>query len=68
MGRAEHIKCIAHTHADKIGVAWCGRRLVHEWAFVDIDHAVYTVEQKQRLVPCQACVAAICQILSNSES
>ncbi len=44
------------------GLSWCGRQLwSYEWAFVDLDHARRTVELGQRLVPCEACMAAAAQ-------
>lgn len=51
---------IEHTHeAKKREVFWCGAPWQHEWAFTSIDHAVYTVLNRDRLQPCPACVKAV---------
>jgi hypothetical protein len=55
----EHVKCIAHTHADLIGLSWCGKRVSHEWRFVNIDHAVYNALHEGRLLACAECIEAI---------
>lgn len=55
---------IRHTHDEKKATAWCGAALTLEFAFVSIDHAVYTVEQEQRIQPCPACVDAVTAVLA----
>jgi hypothetical protein len=53
-------KHISHTHADRKGEAWCGVRLqVFDWAFGDVDHAAYNMQQEGRLLPCPQCVGAV---------
>ena len=61
--RPDFVKCIRHTHADKKGRSWCGRRTSMEWVFQNIDHAAYTVAQEQRLQPCPDCLATVARIL-----
>jgi len=51
--RPEYIKCIQHTHVDLPETSWCGEKLFSfDWAFQDIDDAVYSVQQGSRQVPC----------------
>jgi hypothetical protein len=58
--RPEWIRCIKHTHADRLKESWCGRTLYSfDWAFQDIDHAVYSIQSEARQVPCPACLEAI---------
>ena len=57
--RPDYIKCIADTHADNKGKTWCGRTLVMEFAFVDIDHAAMNGRNKGRLVVCPECRDAV---------
>jgi hypothetical protein len=58
--RPDHIHCIAHTHAEKAGTAWCGRTLEpFEWRFLDIDHAAYNGLAQGRTQTCAACVNAV---------
>ena len=64
--RAEYIKCIQHTHAEKQKTSWCGKQLFSfDWVFQDIDHATYNVMSGGRQVPCPECVNAIFGILKN---
>ena len=60
MSRPDHVKCIAHTHAELEGQSWCGRKIDGvEWAFVDVDHAAYAARSGERLTPCEGCVAEV---------
>lgn len=53
---------IRHTSIDQNKTSWCGVVLhSFDWAFVSIDHAVYSARHEDRLQPCPLCVAAICQ-------
>ena len=54
----EYEKHIAHTHKEKEGTSWCGEK-IYEWAFVNIDHAVYNTYNMGRLIPCERCAAAV---------
>jgi len=49
--REEWIKCIRRADSK----AFCGRDITHDWAFVDLQHALRTEEQGGRLVPCAEC-------------
>lgn len=60
------IKHIQHTHADKIGTAWCGRRIAG-FAFQDIDHAAYNGMANGRLVACKQCTKAIIRCLTEGQ-
>jgi hypothetical protein len=65
---ADHIKHIAHTHADKKGLAWCGAALgCFEWSFAGIDHATYNATSGGRLVACPACVEAVAKALASPD-
>lgn len=58
--RPDWIKCIRHTHEEMKTTSWCGRQLWgYEWAFVDIDHAVYNAMNSGRLLACKECVAKV---------
>lgn len=65
--RAEYIRCIARTHADFKGKAWCGRA-IDAFSFVGIDHAAENGRQEGRLVACHECVTAIETALSNGHA
>lgn len=56
---------VRQTHAQRTSLAWCGVPLCSfDWAFVNIDHAVHTVQQLSRLQPCPDCARAIVAELS----
>ncbi len=57
-------RCIEHTHADKTGTSWCGKKVALEWTFENIDHAVYNQLNEGRLTPCSDCVAKIVSLLT----
>ena len=65
--RPEYIRCILHTHADLPKTSWCGEQLSglqsQYWAFQNIDHAVYSVQQGSRQVPCPDCLKKIYEVL-----
>ena len=65
--RPEYIRCIQHTHADLPKTSWCGEQLSglqsQYWAFQNIDHAVYSVQQGSRLIPCPDCLKKIYEVL-----
>ena len=64
--RPEYIRCIKHTHADKLKTSWCGENISNfDLPFQDIDHATYTVMSEGRLVPCPGCLNAIFKVLKN---
>jgi hypothetical protein len=66
--RPEYIKCIQHTHVDLPKTSWCGEKLFSfDWAFQDIDHAVYSVQQGSRQVPCPDCLKKIYEVLNEVE-
>lgn len=59
-------KHIRRTHADKVNESWCGERLYsHEWAFVDVDHALHSIEQGTRILPCPTCLSRIQRLVSS---
>lgn len=60
---SEHIKHIRQTHAERKQLAWCGRSVEIEWAFVDIDHAAYSQLNNDRLLPCKDCLKAVVKAL-----
>lgn len=59
----EYEKHIQQTHADLKDKAWCGADIV-DWAFINIDHAVYNNKSNGRLVPCEKCVLEITKVLN----
>jgi hypothetical protein len=64
--RPEYVKCIRHASTKKNHLSWCGRRIVG-WAFTSIDHAVLTIEQRGRLVPCPGCAKKIRELLTQEQ-
>lgn len=62
--REEYIKCVQHTHAEKLKTSWCGRILSSfDLAFQTIDHAAYTRLQDGRLLICPQCKHEIIKTL-----
>ena len=62
MERSEYIKCIRHSSVkpEFLGRSWCGMQLYHmDWVFQDIDHAIYTCMNGDRLKPCEGCLDAV---------
>lgn len=67
MSRPDYIKCIKHSHADLEKTSWCGKPLSpFDWVFQSIDHAVYSIQNEDRLIPCPKCLEKITIILKNS--
>jgi len=58
---------ISHTHAERIGVTWCERRIELEFVFQSIDHAAYSQQQGSRIIICKDCLAEIILALSKGE-
>lgn len=50
-----HIKRNGKNYIDKPAVSWCGRDLSFEFHFVDIDHAVLSLENQDTLDLCLHC-------------
>jgi hypothetical protein len=64
--RPDYIKCIQHNHPDLPKTSWCGEKLSSfDWAFQDIDHAVYSVQFGSWQVPCPDCLNKIYEVLKN---
>jgi hypothetical protein len=64
--RPEYIRCIQHTHADLPTTSWCGEKYSSfDWVFQDIDHAVYSVLNGSRQVPCPDCLKKIYEVLKD---
>ncbi len=64
--RPDYIKCIQHTHTERDKTSWCGKSLsTFDWAFQDIDHAVYAIMSEARQVPCSECIAAIREVFED---
>jgi hypothetical protein len=60
-------KHIRRTRADKLHESWCGVRLYsHDWTFVDVDHALHSIEMGTRVAPCPACLAKIQEIIAGA--
>lgn len=64
MNRPEWVHCVAHTHVDLKGKAWCGKEL-EGWHFMDAEHAAESGRKGGWLVACPECVASICLSLKN---
>jgi len=63
--RAEYVKCVRQTHAERKALSWCGQPLpATEWAFESIDHATYN---EGRMLPCPDCLKAVAARLGASE-
>lgn len=66
MTRPDYVKCIRRSHADHLKESWCGRALESfEWAFEGADHAAESGKNRDRLVACKECVAAVTKALQN---
>jgi len=65
--RPEYIKCVRQMHKDREKQSWCGRSLMQEWAFVDIDHAAYSQLNGDYLLICPECLAKIIESLKWQE-
>jgi hypothetical protein len=64
--RTEYVRCIQHTHAEREGTSWCGKKIFSfDWVFQDIDHATYATLNGSRQVPCPNCVSVIISSLEN---
>ena len=62
--RPEYIRCILHTHADLPKTSWCGEKLSSfDWAFQNIDDAVYSVQRGSLSIPCPDCLKKIYEVL-----
>lgn len=63
----EYVRHVQHTHADHPGKAWCGVRVVSEWAFMDVTHAAYSGLSESRVIVCPKCLSVIVKALSNGQ-
>lgn len=67
--RPEYIKCIQHTSADLSKTSWCGEALTpSDWTFQNIDHAVYSIQDGSRLIPCVHCLKNISEVFEKIPS
>lgn len=48
--------CIQHTHEKLKNTTWCGKPVLFEFCFTDIDHAIYNFQNQYRLNICRKCV------------
>lgn len=55
--------CIRQTHAEKTNKTWCERSIGMEWAFENIDHAVYSNISGSISTICKKCLNKIIKIL-----
>lgn len=65
--RPDYVTCVEHTHEERKGTAWCGRR-VTGFRFVGLDHAAYNALASGRLVACPECVAAAVKALRGDDA
>lgn len=64
--RPEYIRCVMHTHKEKLNSSWCGKDLYNfDIPFVDVDHALYTRMSDGRLLICPECRAEIKRVLDS---
>jgi hypothetical protein len=66
--RPEYVKCIADVHADHAGASLCGRKLILEFHFEDIDHWFNAARGEGRLVGCPECLQAVERYFGDSET
>ena len=59
----KHIMNQVDSNIDGKKVSYCGRDITHTWAFQGIDHAVATLEEGARFIPCRKCANKIISIL-----
>ena len=64
--RPEQIACIADTHADNRGKAWCGKPATG-FTFESVDHAAMNGRAKGRLVSCPECAKAVIEALRENQ-
>jgi len=59
--------CIRQTHADHLKESWCGRKLIMEFFFENIDHAVYYLQKNpdNKKAVCKKCLDTINQIIND---
>lgn len=67
--RPEYITCILYDNGVSQYKYWCAREvsIIREFAFIDINHAVYNAERGGRLVACPECWEAICKIIKEQK-
>lgn len=66
--RPEWVRCIRQTHEERKTTSWCGRPLPQtEWTFVNIDHAANARHNKDRLLVCPKCAAAVTKLLKSED-
>ena len=65
--RPEWVHCIARTHKDAEGFAWCGVWVGGLFSFVSLDHAAENGKLQGRLVACRECVDAAVAALKNGQ-
>ena len=64
--RPEYVRCVMHTHMNKANTSWCGKELWNfEIIFVDVDDALYTRMNQDRLLICPECMAEIQKVLNS---
>ena len=67
--RPAYVKCIQHTHAEKLKTSWCGNKLYYfDWVFQDIDHAAYSAMSGGYNVPCPECINAVLGVLTEGKN
>lgn len=60
--------CIKHTIEDKKYETWCGKKTqASDWLFQDIDHAVYSIQQKSFIKVCRKCLSEIIKTIKNND-
>lgn len=52
----KHIKDAAHSKKLGTAISLCGEKLLMDFYFLDVDHAVDNAIRRGRLIPCSACI------------
>lgn len=65
----DYITHIRHSRCDVEyrNRAWCDRDIHYQFAFGNIDHAAYSVQNGGRLVLCKECASAVMKALGGSD-
>ncbi len=56
-----------HVRVNRVSenMTWCGRAIpIHEWVFLDLDHAFNSLQRKDRLLICPDCAKVLGALLA----
>ena len=59
----KHILDQRRSNIEGKSLSYCGIDIAHKWTFTGIDHAVATLDEGGRFLPCKKCANKIISIL-----